>query len=644
MQKEEVLNAAIGELLRSYLHNSTVHVEENNQLNDPLKRPDFTIVREGRETLLVENKIESEKDLIDQCKERFKYSWADGSPIRAVVGLLSPQITVQSNGGKKIASNDFRWAVWHSNSDRFPAQGWLHGSLLDFSGFIDRVGTNAVNIDELVDKIRMVLRQTSLIVSRSQKTSDQFSIILKQETNEQTNRMGLAMIFNALVFQSHIAQHHSAIKSPSQMMGNQNINQASLSQTWKQILDIDYSPIFLIARELLQSFSDAGLADTVLDRMIMTAIDVAKETGSQGLIGTIFGELISDRKLLASFYTMPQSAALMAELSVGRLDIAWNSRKQIESLKIGDFAVGTGTLLVAAYKRIAERYLLTQNDPSELHRPIMENIMIGCDVDPSAVHITASRLSGEYPNINYFNTQTYVMPFGRMKLKKRVEVYKLGSLDLFDDSPQVSLFGSGLEALSSAGITSHADVNISNESLDLIIMNPPYIRSTGQEGFKEGIPNPAFAGLGNTEEEQKQMSKILSAYLNRLPRLRASHGNAGLVSNFMDLAHIKLKPGGILALITPMTVVSGGAWSNMRELLAREYRNITIISPATNKKHGRNWSADTGLNEVMIIAQKNKEKERNLNTEGSAQFITLSSELAIITQAIELGKKNTSSI
>ena len=37
---------------------------------------------------------------------------------------------------------------------------------------------------------------------------------------------------------------------------------------------------------------------------------------------------------------------------------------------------------------------------------------------------------------------------------------------------------------------------------------------------------------------------------------RFGHGNAGLASNFMDIAHAKLKPGGILALVLPSP--SGG--------------------------------------------------------------------------------------
>ena len=48
-------------------------------------------------------------------------------------------------------------------------------------------------------------------------------------------------------------------------------------------------------------------------------------------------------------------------------------------------------------------------------------------------------------------------------------------------------------------------------------------------------------------------------HILRIPD-QAGHGNAGLGSNFMDLAHVLLRPGGVLALVLPLTVVQGAAW------------------------------------------------------------------------------------
>ena len=46
----------------------------------------------------------------------------------------------------------------------------------------------------------------------------------------------------------------------------------------------------------------------------------------------MFQTLITDRKFLATFYTLPESACLLAELAVERLDVDWSDRAAIERL------------------------------------------------------------------------------------------------------------------------------------------------------------------------------------------------------------------------------------------------------------------------------------------------------------------------
>ena len=72
------------------------------------------------------------------------------------------------------------------------------------------------------------------------------------------------------------------------------------------------------------------------------------------LTGRIFQRLIADRKYLATFYTLPASAALLARLAVTKMDgMDWSDAKAIGKLRIADFACGTGALLSAVYEQIA---------------------------------------------------------------------------------------------------------------------------------------------------------------------------------------------------------------------------------------------------------------------------------------------------
>ena len=92
----------------------------------------------------------------------------------------------------------------------------------------------------------------------------------------------------------------------------------------------------------------------------------------------------------------------------------------------------------------------------------------------------------------------------------------------------------------------------------------------------------------------------------RLSKLKVEtcyHGHAGLASAFAALAHRKLKPGGILALVLPLTAASSSSWLAFRKLISRSYNEITILSIAANGRE-MSFSSDTGISEFLMIARK----------------------------------------
>ena len=84
----------------------------------------------------------------------------------------------------------------------------------------------------------------------------------------------------------------------------------------------------------------------------------------------------------------------------------------------------------------------------------------------------------------------------------------------------------------------------------------------------------------------------------------AGNGNAGLASNFLDLAHVKLKPGGVLALVLPASFAQGESWSDARALLSIHYQDIVIVTLANTGKNDRAFSADTGMAEVLVVREE----------------------------------------
>ena len=354
------------------------------------------------------------------------------------------------------------------------------------------------------------------------------------------------------------------------------------------------------------------------------------------LTGRIFQRLIADRKYLATFYTLPASAALLARLAVAKMEgVDWSSPEAIGKLRIGDFACGTGALLSAVYEQIAARHERTGGDAEALHKVMMEEVLYGCDVMPSAVHITGSTLSGVEPSVLFNNSHLYTMPYGRMK----DDSVMIGSLELLQSSNVLTLFNTSDPAMrtGSAGEETAAQVRaeIPDEIYDLVIMNPPFTSDTKHRDSEEGVLNAAFAAFNATDEDQKDMAKRLK----RLAKNTSYHGHAGLGSAFMALAHKKLRPRGVIALVLPFTAINGPSWAKFRKLIAKYYTDVEIVSIAANGLD-MSFSSDTEIGECLIIGRKLVQDEKPSDR---GTFISLRRKPSSFLDAQEVSKVVTSS-
>ena len=385
--------------------------------------------------------------------------------------------------------------------------------------------------------------------------------------------------------------------------------QSAVLAAWTDILKINYWAIFAVAKDILAHVPAAEAA-----RILWRLRDTAQAVRSMGvenshdLTGRIFQRLIADRKYLATFYTLPASAALLARLAVAKLQgVDWSDAEAIGKLRIADFACGTGALLSAVYEQIAAKHERAGGDPAALHRAMMEDVLYGCDVMPSAIHITGSTLSGVEPAAAFGSSRLYTMPYGRQP----DGTVKIGSLELLQRSDVQTLFNTSDPALrtGSAGeeTAAHITVDIPDEEFDLVIMNPPFTRNVTRESAYAGTYAAAFAAFGASNEDQKLMAKRIDA----LKKDTCYHGNAGIASAFGALADRKIRPGGVLALVLPLSIASGLAWQGFREMLARDYTNVSVLSIAANGRD-MSFSSDTGMAECLVIARKLKLDERPL--------------------------------
>ena len=395
---------------------------------------------------------------------------------------------------------------------------------------------------------------------------------------------------------------------------------AEVLAAWDDILGINYWAIFAIAKDILEQLPSADAA-VILRRLRDTAqsVNATGVDNAHDLTGRIFQRLIADRKYLATFYTLPASAALLARLAVAKMEgVDWSSAEAIGKLRIGDFACGTGALLSAVYEQVAARHERAGGDVQALHKVMMEEVLYGCDVMPSAVHITGSTLSGVEPSVLFNKSRLYTMPYGRMT----DDSVMIGSLELLQASNILTLFNASDPAMrtGSAGEETAAQIyaEVPDNGYDLVIMNPPFTRPSsdweGSDRAEDYIKH--FRGLSTGLVAQKDMAKSLS----RKTKDTCYHGYAGIASAFAALAHRKIKPGGVLALVLPLSATSGLSWEDFREMIGNNYADLTVLTIAGADGDALSFSADTGMAECLVVARRLNPKE---TVQDRAYFVSL---------------------
>ncbi len=607
---EPLANAALARALRKRnpdWDDSTVHAERTHVIQQAGsgrgagKRPDILIAPPRRQPVVVETEFAPAHTVENDATARLGMSLhSTGGAIEGVLSVVLPE-SLKTGDLETIDRSIFCYATHYLNSEgnsiRWPPEEWLEGGVDDLADAIEYLSLSERQLARGTEVLEEVVRHAAglLVEHAGEGPLAQIAGDLHQEAGEQTGRMAAAIWVSAFVF--HVAiegqEHIPAVPLAG------SIDKGGLLSTWDAILEINYWPIFSIAHDLLGRLPIRAVPP-VMDCIAESISDLAQlgATTYHDLTGRMFQTLITDRKFLATFYTLPESACLLAELAVARLDVDWSDWTAIEELQIADFACGTGALLAAAQRAVYRRYRRAGGDDKELHPALMEYVLTGLDIMPAATHLTCSMLSSSHPPLAYGESQIHTMPYGNDG-----GGIHIGSLDLLESDYSYSLFATG-ESLGGTTLTSRSGhtVAIKDKSYDLVIMNPPFTRPTNHEARHADVPVPSFAGFNTSHDEQQAMRSKLKQAATLF-----SSGHAGLASNFMDLGHRKLKEGGVLALVLPFAFVRGKSWARAREALSAHYSDIHVTSIATTGSTARAFSADTDMAECLVVATRRSE-------------------------------------
>lgn len=355
---------------------------------------------------------------------------------------------------------------------------------------------------------------------------------------------------------------------------------SDLGEYFDLVLEYDYTPVFSfqIANDLPQE------ALPLLKDAIKAIYALGPERINHDVLGKVFHELIpvSARKKVAAYYTKNKPADLLAHLAIENPDDT-----------VMDPACGSGTLLASSYMRKRE---LTEMFTEENHRKFIEKDLAGIDVMPFAAHLSCIHLALQAPifetdevNIGIEDSTklqpgssisplSFVLPEGNEQ--RGIHEFEGGANPDLED-----------EVVEGGSIAMDA---VSGEEMDLdfvdvMIMNPPYSRQESIARFAD------------------EYKDRLRDRFSRRDNLGQIHGKMSFCSYFFFLADKFLKEGGRIAAVVPASTLNKTTDSGVREMLIEEYNIQHIIA----RSDAPNFSEDTDLREILIVAEKQRESENS---------------------------------
>lgn len=431
------------------------------------------------------------------------------------------------------------------------------------------------------------------------------------DRGETIAKVAALVLANAYIFQEQLAKTDERVETLRSTSKQPDVI-GYTSDHWRWIWEnINYVPIFQLGERVLNELpADSGSTSTVKLLLSEAQAICTKQTALRhDLMGRIYHWLLHHAKFLGTYYTSVSAATMLIKLA---MDSDWpqdfGSAKDLSNFKIADLACGTGTLLMASAQAITDKYIraraadgrtITDKDLSVLHSTIMQNMLYGYDVLPSAVHLTASTLALLAPEVAFRQMNLFVMPMGLDH-----QIPRLGSLDFIDGGEvktQFSLDDTQLDTIRT-GASKSRYVNAKVPKLDLCVMNPPFVSSR--------YGNLLFGSLpGERAALQKE--------LRRRAREMSVSATAGLGALFVPLADKHVKPGGRIAFVLPIALATGESWSSVRKFIADRYQLEVVVT--SHDAQRVNFSENTDLSELLFIARKRSKSEST----GTTSYVNL---------------------
>jgi tRNA1(Val) A37 N6-methylase TrmN6 len=354
---------------------------------------------------------------------------------------------------------------------------------------------------------------------------------------------------------------------------------SDLRAYFEPVLRRDYSSVFGfdVASRLPDSAFEA------VRKAVIAVKALAPEKIRHDLLGKVFHELIpfEVRKAVAAFYTNNEAAEILAQLAIEKADA-----------KVLDLACGSGTLLVAAYRRKRELLLREKGEFTfEDHKRFLEQDLTGIDIMPFAAHMAVVHLALQALAAGHEAEKVRIAVWDSTELEPGQTIPAISrELKAAYRRPTLELFFEGKPPAEEAYVEKGAVTlegiggeQIPLEKVDVVIMNPPFTR-------QERLP----------KEYKDALMRRLKGYENYL------HGQLGLYGYFILLADKFTKENGRIALVLPATLLRLNSTIGIRKLLVKNYHIEAIITTLQRAA----FSEGARFREILLIAKKLGETEK----------------------------------
>ena len=611
---ESVINDTLARFLRERCGQSAVAETLHGG-----RRPDI-VVRLPEGPVVLETELEPALTVEADALSRLGME-IGGQRVQNIFAVTVPgrlRSTSQLRLYERMADATLLWQEWRIDGTSGPK---ISGTANELGNAVQRTSPPVGDLDAAVDVLDEGARRAGSQLLSSPGTLARVARVFGTDPSDEAANMAALVIINAMVFQERLASNEAAFQPVSAAIQDGRFSRLTLLQLWGHILNIDYYPIFSMARDTVREISEVEAA-TVLGECARTAAALLGmgAVGRHDLAGQTFNRLISERKLLAAFYTSIPASTLLAGLALHPdrwSHIDWSNSERISELRIIDPACGTGTLLMAAYRQMVQNHLSAaseHSDDSSIHRALVEKVIVGADVVQAAIHLTAATLAAMSPTVRFQQMQLHSLRLGTetqtdLRGKEVRDVY-LGSLDWLKASEIQSSFSATEEQI---GATTGAGSIVQHPRADLVISNPPFTRR-GSDGGKEDALARVFSLPEGDLESQQSIAKRTSALLKGT----AANQIAGHGSSFTVLADRMTIPGGRIALVLPVTALFGESWRKIRQMLASRYELEFVVS--SHDPGLLSMSYDTDIAEALLVARRLRDGEQ---ASGRGRFVNL---------------------